>query len=192
MHRFLLSLASVPVLALAACGGSDGNPATPGPTGTPTPAVSPVDTPAATPEATPPAATASATPTTAVPATPTPGSAGTTPVIHMATTTPPPATVAATATPPPPANNPASAAVGVTGVRSYFWSPAKVAIAPGGSVTWAWSGEMFHDVRIDSLGYSSGNPAREGAYTVTFPAAGTYGVVCSIHPDTMRGTVLVE
>jgi plastocyanin len=33
---------------------------------------------------------------------------------------------------------------------------------------------------------------KEGAYTVTFPVAGAYAVSCSVHPDTMRGTVTVE
>ncbi|MBE0611323.1 MAG: hypothetical protein IH609_18215, partial [Dehalococcoidia bacterium] len=105
-------------------------------------------------------------------------------------TPPPPATP--TPPPPPAAANPMSATVGVTGVRSYFWSPAKVTIAPGGSVTWAWSGNDFHDVVVDALGYSSGNPAKQGSYTLTFPSAGTYAVSCTIHPDTMRGTVVVE
>jgi plastocyanin len=80
----------------------------------------------------------------------------------------------------------------VTGSARFFWAPAKVAIAPGGSVTWAWSGDSYHDVEIEALGYSSGIPVKEGAYTVTFPVAGAYAVSCSVHPDTMRGTVTVE
>ncbi len=198
MHRFFIPLASVLFLAFAACGGDDGSPAPPGPASTPTAAASPADTPAATPEATPSAAPATATPAAAVTATPTPAVAGTTPISHSATTTPPPATqppppIPATATPTQStASNPASATVGVTGSARYFWSPAKVAIAPGGSVTWAWSGDGFHDVVIEALGYSSGGPVKEGSYTVTFPAAGSFSVVCSVHPDTMRGTVTVE
>lgn len=85
-----------------------------------------------------------------------------------------------------------AASVGVTGTRSYFWAPRDVTVAPGGSVTWSWSGNEFHDVHVDALGYVSGNPVKAGSYTLTFPSAGTYAVSCTIHPDTMRGTVMVE
>jgi plastocyanin len=85
-----------------------------------------------------------------------------------------------------------AATVGVTGTRSYFWSPGEVTIAPGGSVTWSWSGNEFHDVHVEALGYVSGNPAKQGNYTLTFPGAGTYAVLCAVHPHTMRGTVTVQ
>jgi plastocyanin len=147
----------------------------------------------ATPENLTPAATATAAAPTS---TPKPASEAVTPIAQQTNPTPagntPPAPATPTPTPPPAAGNPASASVGVSGVRSYFWSPANVAIAPGGSVTWSWSGDVFHDVVVEGLGYSSGDPVKAGSYTLTFPSSGTYAVSCSIHPDTMRGTVKVE
>lgn len=193
MHRVIVTVVAAAMLASAACGGGGDEPAPPAPTSTPTAtasAATPEASPTATPENLTPAATATATPT------PTPAVEAVTPITQHTEPTPagttPPAPATPTPTPPPAAGNPMNATVGVSGSARFFWSPAKVAIAPGGSVTWAWSGNDFHDVVVDALGYSSGNPVKQGSYTLTFPGAGTYAVSCSIHPDTMRGTVTVE
>jgi plastocyanin len=36
------------------------------------------------------------------------------------------------------------------------------------------------------------DPEKSAAYTVTFPLAGSYAFSCAVHPDTMKGTVIVE
>jgi len=115
-----------------------------------------------------------------------------TPTVAGNTQPPPAATPTPTSTPLPAASNPVSATVGVTGIRSYFWLPAEVTIAPGGSVTWAWSGNEFHDVHVEALGFVSGDPVKAGSFTLTFPEAGTYAVHCAVHPNTMRGTITVQ
>lgn len=194
MHRVIIAAFAAATLAFTACGGEGDGTEPPAPTATATAirtqtAVPPETSPTATRESLTPSATATATPT------PTPAVEAVTPITQHTEPTPTgdsPQPAAPTPPPPPPATNPMSATVGVSGSARFFWSPAKVAIAPGGSVTWAWSGNDFHDVAVDSLGYSSGNPVKAGSYTLTFPSAGTYAVICSIHPDTMRGTVTVE
>jgi plastocyanin len=81
--------------------------------------------------------------------------------------------------------------MGVTGTARYFWSPNSVKIAPGGSVTFTWSGGATHDVSIPALGFET-KPVASGTYVVTFPSAGSYSVICVIHSDTMKGTVIVQ
>ena len=108
----------------------------------------------------------------------------------------PPPTVAvqptAVPTPVPASSNPLTAFVGVSGSGSrYLWAPGSVKIAPGGVVTFSWSGGAAHDLSIPQLGFET--PATtSGSYSVTFPAAGTYSIICVLHPPAMRGTVVVQ
>jgi plastocyanin len=85
-----------------------------------------------------------------------------------------------------------TAFVGVSGSGSrYLWAPGSVKIAPGGVVTFSWSGGAAHDLSIPQLGFET--PATtSGSYSVTFPAAGTYSIICVLHPPAMRGTVVVQ
>lgn len=192
MHRVFVAAVAAAMLGFAACGGGgdESAPSAPTATATATPTVS-----AATPEAWPTATPENLTPAvTATAAAPTPAVEAVTPITQQTNPTPiGGAQSPAAPTPTPPAaENPTSATVGVSGIGRFFWSPGKVTVAAGGTVTWAWSGNDFHDVRVDALGYSSGDPAKQGSYTLTFPSAGTYAVSCTIHTDTMRGTVVVE
>jgi plastocyanin len=70
------------------------------------------------------------------------------------------------------------------------FTPASVDIAAGGSVTWSWSGRIPHDVSGDSFG--SGDPSASGNYTATFPSAGSFSYVCTVHAPGMAGTVNVH
>jgi plastocyanin len=79
----------------------------------------------------------------------------------------------------------------VTGTARFFWAPATVKIATGGTVTFAWSGNDFHDLQVPSMGVGH-DPEKSASYTVTFPLAGSYAFSCAVHPDTMKGTVVVE
>lgn len=197
MRRYLMPLALLPMIPIAACMGADGTTPPPAPTGAATMAVAHPVTATSVPPGplspSPPTGTPPPSPPTAIPVEPT---ATTAPTVAGTGTAPSETAepVLPTITPARPSNeqNPASAMVGVTGLARYFWSPATVAISPGGSVTWEWSGEGYHDVVIEAIGYSSGSPVTDGRYTFTFTAAGAYVVVCSLHPDTMRGTVTVE
>jgi len=198
MRRYLMPLALLPMIPIAACTGADGTPPPTAPTGQATMAVVDPVTDTSVPPAprspvpptgTPPPSTPTAPPVPpTVTVTPTVAGTGTAP----AETSEPVLPTITPALPPSNEQHPASATVGVTGLARYFWSPAAVAISPGGAVTWAWSGVGYHDVVIDEIGYSSGSPVTHGRYTFTFTAAGSYVVVCSLHPDTMRGTVTVE
>ncbi|MGB4863983.1 MAG: plastocyanin/azurin family copper-binding protein, partial [Tepidiformaceae bacterium] len=129
----------------------------------------------------PPSATAIATATSAPPTQP--------------AATQPPATQApvptATPTTPPVSGNPASASVGVSETGGFYWSPSSVAIAPGGSVTFSWSGGAAHNLTVPALGFS-GPIGTSDSETVAFPSPGTYKFSCVVHPTTMNGTVTVQ
>ena len=185
-------LATVLLLAaaLSACGGSDA--------ASPPVTIRTATRPAAATQLSNPTQVSSGGTASPIPATATPSAtsipaetttAATTPQATSAPTQP----AAPTPTPGPSGGLPLSATMGVTGTARYFWSPGQVTIAAGGSVTFTWSGAAAHDVTVPALGFETpGSPKPEGTYTVTFPAAGTFEVICVIHSATMRGKVIVQ
>ena len=71
------------------------------------------------------------------------------------------------------------------------FTPANITVAPNGTVTWNWnSGGVIHDVTFPD-GSNSG-PKSSGTFQKTFPTAGTFNYICSIHGSAMSGTVTVS
>jgi plastocyanin len=71
------------------------------------------------------------------------------------------------------------------------FTPASITVAPNGTVTWNWnSGGVIHDVTFPD-GSNSG-PKSSGTFQKTFPTAGTFNYICSIHGSAMSGTVIVS
>ena len=79
--------------------------------------------------------------------------------------------------------------MGVGGFGNTY-DPSTVTIAVGGTVTWSWQGG-FHDVIGTNFALKA-DVQSAGTASFTFPAAGSYRFGCSIHPDTMQGTVIVR
>jgi plastocyanin len=74
------------------------------------------------------------------------------------------------------------------------WSPSAVAVDVGDTVTWSFTGStVAHNVNSASSNWSFSTPTgtAQAPASFTFTAAGTYSFVCTIHPDSMRGTVTV-
>jgi plastocyanin len=93
---------------------------------------------------------------------------------------------------------PAQAAktVDVAGLDSLTWNPPFVDIEPGDTVRWTFTGTaQFHNVEANSPNWTTPDapaaalPGNE--YTFTFRDEGSFDFVCSVHPDTMTGTVRV-
>jgi len=85
----------------------------------------------------------------------------------------------------------ATTAAVTAGAASNTFTPALVAVARGGTVTWTF-GALTHNAEF---GGTSGAPANIGNTTNnsvarTFANAGTFNYVCSLHPG-MNGTVIV-
>jgi plastocyanin len=70
------------------------------------------------------------------------------------------------------------------------FNPTSINVPLNGTVTWNWnSGGVVHDVTFQD-GSNSG-PKSSGTFQKTFPTAGTFTYICSIHGPVMSGSVVV-
>jgi plastocyanin len=68
-----------------------------------------------------------------------------------------------------------------------------VTIAVGGTVSFSWSGDDFHDVSVVGGGSLAGcATVKIGSCSQSFPTAGTYNFICAVHPATMKEAVTVQ
>jgi plastocyanin len=76
-------------------------------------------------------------------------------------------------------------------VRSNFFEPASQGVAVNSTVTWVWnSGGVEHNVTFQSGPNSSSQSS--GSFSRSFPTAGTYAYLCTIHgAQVMSGVVTV-
>jgi plastocyanin len=91
----------------------------------------------------------------------------------------------------PPQMFPTSAAVTVGPNGTLTYSPSAVDIAAGGTVNWTWAGGLSHSVTSDTGVFDSGIKA-SGAFSFTFPNAGSFPYHCMVHGTIMSGTVMVH
>ena len=74
------------------------------------------------------------------------------------------------------------------------WAPANVAVMPGESVTWTFTGtSQAHNVASNSANWTLSTPiqSNHAPVTYTFPDAGEYAFICQVHSG-MTGTVYVN
>lgn len=79
----------------------------------------------------------------------------------------------------------------VTLPKSYKFSPAAIAVSPGTTVTWTNEDDFPHDVTLLDGAKERRELSIGKSATITFAEAGTFAYQCSIHPQQMRGTVVV-
>jgi plastocyanin len=72
------------------------------------------------------------------------------------------------------------------------FQPGTITVPAGSTVQWTNHGRHGHTVTSDDGEWDSGELGAHGVYQHTFTRAGTYSYHCSIHPDQMRGTVVVK
>jgi len=88
-------------------------------------------------------------------------------------------------------------------VNDFFFGPSSVTVNKGGSVKWVWSSTNTapHDVHLKSGPkglkqrgtYSTKTTAvTDAEFKKSFPTAGTYKFICTIHPTEMKLTVVVK
>ncbi|HVL97367.1 MAG TPA: cupredoxin domain-containing protein [Solirubrobacteraceae bacterium] len=101
---------------------------------------------------------------------------------------------AATADPPAVAPSPTAAAApaaAAVSIKGFTYSPARVAVREGGTVTWTDEDASNHTVTFEDEGPKDVGNLREGSSaTVKFAERGRYAYVCDFHPG-MAGTVVV-
>jgi plastocyanin len=90
---------------------------------------------------------------------------------------------------------PSGAAADTIGVRvdDLFFDPARVTINAGDTVRWRWVGEAEHNVTVKRgpVRFKSEDKT-SGRFKKKLTETGTYRYVCTIHPDDMRGRIVVE
>ena len=96
-------------------------------------------------------------------------------------------------TPPAPATLAVAAGAGGVTMADFSFSPASITVSAGDTVTWTNSGpDEPHTATANDGSFDTGEVAVGSSASHTFTSAGTFPYVCSIHPDQMRGTVIVE
>ena len=77
--------------------------------------------------------------------------------------------------------------------RSYRFAPADITVASGTTVTWTNSDNFTHNVQFADKGLSGEPLTMRPGETVqfTFATPGTYEYLCSLHPQDMKGSVVV-
>jgi plastocyanin len=85
---------------------------------------------------------------------------------------------------------PTNAPIAVT-ITNFAFSPQKVTIPVGGSVTWTNKDDVAHTATASDSSFDSGNLANGQSYTHVFTKAGKFAYICTYHPN-MTGTVIVQ
>ncbi|HEV7421299.1 MAG TPA: cupredoxin family copper-binding protein [Mycobacterium sp.] len=84
----------------------------------------------------------------------------------------------------------AAPAANAVNIDNFAFVPATLTIKAGSTVTWTNKDEDPHTVVADGGTFRSQALSSGGTYSFTFPAAGTFDYVCSVHPF-MHGSVEV-
>ena len=74
-------------------------------------------------------------------------------------------------------------------LRNFAFHPSTLNINHGESVKWVWRDEAEHNVSFHSF---HSHTQEHGSYTVRFLHRGTFKYRCTIHPEEMRGKVIVH
>lgn len=105
--------------------------------------------------------------------------------------TPPPSSGAPPAAPTPSASVPAGGKVVSAGIKGMGYTPARLEIEVGTTVTWRNEDLLAHSVTAANRSFDSGLIPPGGSWSYTFTAPGTYDFSCTPHPF-MKGTVIVR
>lgn len=86
----------------------------------------------------------------------------------------------------------ATAATDSVQISNFAFSPAKITVKKGTTVTWTNKDSTTHTVTENDgqSGPNSGPLQNSKSYSFTFSTAGTFKYICSIHPS-MAGEVVV-
>jgi plastocyanin len=86
--------------------------------------------------------------------------------------------------------SPAAVAGDQVTIDNFAFAPATLTVKAGGTVTWTNKDEEPHTVAATDGSFHSPGMGTGATFSHTFPTAGKFDYVCSIHPS-MHGTVVV-
>jgi plastocyanin len=96
---------------------------------------------------------------------------------------------------PSPAADPEAGASATKRVRvgDFFFRSRSVTVQRGDTVRWVWVGAAPHNVTVTrGPRQFSSRTKTDGAYRKRLRRRGTYRYICTVHPDSMRGRVVVD
>ncbi|MDQ3991053.1 MAG: plastocyanin/azurin family copper-binding protein [Actinomycetota bacterium] len=76
--------------------------------------------------------------------------------------------------------------------KSYRFEPPVIEVAPGTTVTWTNRDDFPHNVHLLDGSDRTVDLPLGAAASLEFEEAGTFEYECSLHPQQMRGTVIVR
>jgi plastocyanin len=74
--------------------------------------------------------------------------------------------------------------------KSYRFDPKNVEVDAGATVTWTNDDNFTHTVHVDGMEDHKVEPGDK--VSISFPTAGTYHYVCTLHRRDMEGEVIVR
>jgi plastocyanin len=74
--------------------------------------------------------------------------------------------------------------------QDFRFAPGTITVSAGSAVEWRNTGRTEHTIK--GPGFFSRAVAPGGRWSHRFAAKGTFDYVCTLHPDTMRGRVVVS
>jgi plastocyanin len=78
-------------------------------------------------------------------------------------------------------------------VGDFFFRSSAIAIQRGDTVRWVWVGQAPHNVTVTRGPREfRSRTKRDGAYRKRLNTRGTYRYICTLHPASMRGRVVVD
>jgi plastocyanin len=72
---------------------------------------------------------------------------------------------------------------------SYRFDPPVIQVAPGTTVTWSNGDNFTHTVQVQGGEVHRMEPGQSAS--ITFDTPGEYPYLCTLHPQNMKGTVIV-
>ena len=80
----------------------------------------------------------------------------------------------------------------VSSGTSWKFVADSITVTAGGAATWINKSDVAHNVVFTDASVKSSDLFEKGkSFSTTFPRAGAYPYICSVHPD-MKGTVVVQ
>jgi plastocyanin len=86
--------------------------------------------------------------------------------------------------------SPAPVAGDAVSIDDFAFAPATLTVRVGSTVTWTNHDEEPHTIAASDGSFHSPGMGSQATYSHTFPTAGKFDYICSIHPY-MHGTVVV-
>lgn len=92
---------------------------------------------------------------------------------------------------PSPGGTTVSIVSGASTLTTTAYSPNPVTVSAGGTVTWRNNDNTAHTSTGNNSAWDSGIIQPGGSFSRTFPSAGSFTYLCTLHPG-MVGTVTVQ